>query len=507
MSMPLPTPTARRIACASALLVIGSLAPAALSPLGERAACAASAEENAAIGKVALLNRQAIEEYRKLNFDEAQRLLDQALDLASGAGLTQHPIRARTYVTLGVVTAGGLKRRDVAVRLFRKALQIQPEILLSPELATPEVQAAFDDAVRGLVTEPRIERLPSELLVHEPVTAGTRGDPITIAVTPDEELHAERVMLAYRAAGSSAFSKIRMQRQSDGVFEAIIPAPATAGSDVAYYIEARDLDDKLVAARGSPIAPMMIALAARPPGASPAPAETALPVAALDSADASAAPAAAPVADVSRAPARPPARVERRFLVALLAGSGGGWSSGTAEASGYPLGGTKLGWSTLGQLVPQVGYLASSRFMVSAWGRFQLVRGAGDYHTPPGSSQCAGDGNCSAARGAFAGFASATWFAAADDDVIRPYLSLSIGGGQIRQVVHVASGKGDCGADRQQATCADTAALGPFLAGPGIGFHVRIGRATRLILAVQSIFGAPRFGAAIDADAGVAILF
>ncbi len=504
MSLPTRT-TARPLACAALLWLIGSIAPGA-SPLREGAAYAASGEENAAIGKITLLNREAIEEYRKLNFDEAQRLLDQALDLAANAGLTQHPLRARTYVTLGVVTAGGLKRRDVAVRLFRKALQIQPEIQLSPELATPDVQAAFDEAVRGLGNEPRVERLPGELLVHEPVVAGTRGDPITIAVTPDEGLHAERVMLAYRAAGSSAFSKVKMQRQSDGVFEAIIPAPATAGSDVAYYIEARDLDDKLVAARGSPIAPMMIALAPRPPGASPAPVDTAPSDAATESSAASAAPEAGPAVAVSRAAASP-ARAEPRFLVALLAGSGGGWASGTAEASGYPLRGTKLGWSTLGQLVPQVGYLVSSRFMVSAWGRFQLVRGAGDYRTPAGSAQCGGDGTCSAARGAFAGFVSATWFSGGGGDAFRPYLSLSAGGGRIRQVVHVASGNGDCGADRQQATCTDTAALGPFLAGPGIGFHVRLARAARLIVTVQSIFGAPRFAADIDADAGIAIVF
>ncbi len=470
-----------------------------IAPLGERTARAASAEENAAVGKIALLNREAIEEYRKLNFDEAQRLLDQALDLASGAGLTQHPIRARTYVTLGVVTAGGLKRRDVAVRLFRKALEIQPEIMLSPDLATPDVQAAFDEAVRGLGNEPKLERLPSELLVHEPVTAGTRGDPITIAVTPDEELHAERVMLAYRAAGSSAFSKIKMQKQNDGVFEALIPAPATAGSDVAYYIEARDLDDKLVSARGSPIAPMVIALAPRPADENPAPSET-VPAVATE-------PAQAPTVVVERAPEAAPARARRRWLVALLVGSGGGWSSGTAETSGYPLGGTKLGWSTLGQVVPQVGFLVSPRFMVSAWARFQLVRGAADFHTPAGSSQCGGDGTCAAARGAFAGFVSATWFSGADDSVFRPYLSMSVGAGQIRQVVHVASANGDCGADRTQATCNDTAALGPLLGGPGIGFHVRLARTVRLVLALQSIFGAPRFAADIDANAGVAVLF
>jgi hypothetical protein len=483
------------------LLVLGFIAP-----VGARPAQAATVEENAAIGKITLLNREAIEEYRKLNFDEAQRLLDQALDLAANAGLTQHPIRARTYVTLGVVSAGGLKRRDVAVRLFRKALQIQPEITLSPELATPDVQAAFDEAVRGLGNEPKVERLPSELLVHEPVTAGTRGDPITIAVTPDEGLHAERLMLAYRATGSSAFSKIKMQRQSDGVFEATIPAPATAGREVAYYIEVRDLDDKLVAARGSPIAPMVIALAPRPLGATPALVDSAPEAAVTDGAAASASPVAAPAAAVSRAPAAP-ARAQPRFLVALLAGSGGGWSSGTAETSGYSLGSTKLGWSTLGQIAPEVGFLLSPRFMVSAWGRLQLVRGASDYHTPAGSMQCGGDEVCRSARGAFAGFVRATWFSAGDEDAFRPFLSLSVGGGQIRQVVRVTSANGDCGADRQQATCADTAAQGPFLAGPGIGFHVRLARMVRLIVAVQSIFGAPHFTADVDADLGIGVTF
>ncbi len=472
-------------------------------PVLPHAAHAATVEENAAIGKITLLNRQAIEEYRKLNFDEAQRLLDQALDLAASAGLTQHPIRARTYATLGVVTSGGLKRRDIAVRLFRKALQIQPEMQLSAELATPEVQAAFDEAVRGLGSEPKVERSPSELLVHEPVTAGNRGDAITIAVTPDEGLHADRLTLAYRPIGAAAFSKIKMQRQSDGVFEATIPAPATSGSQVAYYIEARDLDDKLVSARGSPIAPMVIALAERAPGPAAVgvgvgvPADDAAPVAAASS---------TPDASLARAP-EPPARAEPRLLFALLAGSGGGWSSGTAEATGYSIGGTKLGWSKLGHLTPQIGYLVTPRFLLSAWGRLQLVRGASDYVTPSGSSQCGGDGACSAARGAFAGFASATWFASGDDDAFRPYLSLSVGGGQVREVVRVTSGKTDCGADRQQATCVDTAALGPFLAGPGIGFHLRVARAARLILAVQAIVGAPHFGVDLDANLGVALLF
>ncbi len=156
--------------------------------------------------------------------------------------------------------------------------------------------------------------------------------------------------------------------------------------------------------------------------------------------------------------------------------------------------------------MPQVGYLVSPRFMLSAWGRFQLVRGADDYHTPAGSTQCGATVSARPRAGPSPASRARPGSRRSDHDVFRPYLSLSIGGGQIRQVVHVTSGNGDCGADRQQATCADTAALGPFLAGPGIGFHVRVARAVRLIFAVQSIFGAPRFAADIDADVGVAVV-
>ena len=80
------------------------------------------------------------------------RLLNEALDQSERAGLTQHPIRARTFVTLGIVSLGGFKQRDQAVKYFRKALQIQPEVRLSPGLANPDIQAAFDEAIAGLST-------------------------------------------------------------------------------------------------------------------------------------------------------------------------------------------------------------------------------------------------------------------------------------------------------------------------------------------------------------------
>src|SRR3954469_4502407 len=99
--------------------------------------------DSATVGKITLLNRKAVDAYQHLEFDTALRILNEALELSDTPALKQHPSRARTYVTLGIVTLGGLKQREPALRYFRKALQIQPEVRLSPGLANPEIQGAF----------------------------------------------------------------------------------------------------------------------------------------------------------------------------------------------------------------------------------------------------------------------------------------------------------------------------------------------------------------------------
>jgi len=72
--------------------------------------------DSAVVGKITLLNRKAVDAYQHLEFETAVRLLNEALELSERSGLTMHPIRARTFVTLGIVTLGGLKQRDQAVK-------------------------------------------------------------------------------------------------------------------------------------------------------------------------------------------------------------------------------------------------------------------------------------------------------------------------------------------------------------------------------------------------------
>src|SRR5262252_9878234 len=146
----------------------------------------ALAQDSATIGKITLLNRKAVDAYQHLEFETAMRILNEALDQSERAGLTEHPIRARTFVTLGIVSLGGFKQRDQAVKYFRKALQIQPEVRLSPGLANPEIQAAFDEAIATLGTGSDLP--PEKALVHEPARTGQVAKPVAITVMPDKDL-------------------------------------------------------------------------------------------------------------------------------------------------------------------------------------------------------------------------------------------------------------------------------------------------------------------------------
>jgi hypothetical protein len=107
----------------------------------------AAADEAAAVNKVTNLNRRALEAYGKQDYETAKALLKEALELCASAGLDKHAIRARTHIHFGVVAIVGFQQREVGLKQFRKALEVQPDIKLTKQLVTPELQDAFEEAV------------------------------------------------------------------------------------------------------------------------------------------------------------------------------------------------------------------------------------------------------------------------------------------------------------------------------------------------------------------------
>ena len=104
------------------------------------------------------LNKQALDAYDNLNFDQSKGFLEQALAQADSSGLAKDGLAARTHLNLGLVMIAGFQRHDEAVEQFKMALHIQPAITPTPGLFNPEVQAAFDEAKASV----RAETRPSE---------------------------------------------------------------------------------------------------------------------------------------------------------------------------------------------------------------------------------------------------------------------------------------------------------------------------------------------------------
>ena len=111
------------------------------------ASAANPAGDPAAVKKVTDLNKKALDAYNQQDYDTARNLLKEALELCDSAGLQQHPITARTHVHFGVVAIVGFKNREVGLKQFKKALEIEPDIKLTKSLVTPELQDAFEEAV------------------------------------------------------------------------------------------------------------------------------------------------------------------------------------------------------------------------------------------------------------------------------------------------------------------------------------------------------------------------
>jgi tetratricopeptide (TPR) repeat protein len=462
----------------------------------------ARAQSDEAIDKVTKMNKKAVEEYENLNFEEARKILKEALDYCSQNGLDKHPIKARTHIHLGVVILAGFKQREVAIKQFRKALELQPDIKLTKSLANPEIQEAFDEAAAGAGSPEKAEAGDkgekaekggkaekgekaaaggNEALAHDPVSEGTQGSAITITARLDAAVASKKVVLAYRPDGASDFLGRVMKEVSPGTYSAEIPASATTGNRVAYYIEAQGADENALAAKGTADDPLVIALKG----------------------------AGAPeVRKSGKGEEGDDDEEGPKWFLGLGVGSGFGWTTGNAEFDNATA--TQAGFkpATLGHLSPEVGYFLRDNLLLSVQLRLQLVTGLPDFRltdTPENHNQCGGDLKCSPATNAVSAFAKLTYLFG--EESFHPYLSLAVGGGQIRHVANFPDVK-SCGPNANSTdACSSSVVAGPIFVGPGVGFMFNASDNFAFTLGVNTQLGFPKFTFNLDLNAGVAVEF
>ena len=439
----------------------------------------AQGEDSAALEKVTKLNKKAVDEYQNLNFEESRKALKAAIDICAQSGLENHPVTARTYIHLGIVTFTGFKQREEAVKQFRKALEIQADIKLDKILATPEVQEVFDEAVAAIKADskpPEPAAKPADSVEHTPVTRSPQGAAIVIKATVDPSVGAKKVLLSFSADGSDDFGEKEMKEDppGSGFYVGEIPSSATQGAVVGYYIEAYGENDQVLGSKGTEQRTLKITMTG---------------------------PGGQPLGKVKKPPTDDETDGPSLFF-GLGMGSGVGWASGNGEVNSTsvvdPAG---FAPSKLLHFSPEIGYFLSPELLLSVQFRFQLISGANEFHSA-NAMEC-GDGICSPGTYAFAGLAKISYLFGEGD--FRTFVS-GIGGlGTIRHVAEFLSQE-NCGPTGDQ-TCIDTVPSGPVFVGAGAGVLYNLTPAFALTLGTNALLGFTRFTFHIDLNAGVAVLF
>jgi len=328
----------------------------------------AEAQDSDPVQKVVELNKKALAAFADLNLDEAIKLLKEALEVCETQQLEKHPAAARTHVHLGAVYVAGLRQRDNGMEEFKKALRIDPNIKITKTLLNPEVQSAFTEASMDVSEESagqgsapaaanpepspaRPTASAESAILHTPATEGVAGQPIPIRAQVPASLGAERVVLAYRPDGVTNFFRREMDRVQDSDwYQTEIPAEATNGASIAYYILAQDAQGLPVGHNGTETQPHIVDLGGG--SASGGIINGVNPEVAADQAGAQGGPESEGLS----------------LWVALTAGTGFGYYSGTPEANrtddgGKSLKGSGIAMSQLVQISPEVGYFYSDSLL------------------------------------------------------------------------------------------------------------------------------------------------
>ncbi len=456
------------------------------------------------VAKITQMNKDAVAAYQAQKFEDARKLLKQGLDLADSAGLQQHPITARTHIHMGIVLIGGFKQRDLGIKQFKKALEIESTINLTKALVTPEMTDAFNEAKAGGAASPpatppppppappateepetpaepatpppappAAEEPPSGI-IHEAIPAGKKGSAISITAGVAPDLKFDKIVLAYRPDGAGDFLGREMKEVSEGKYGAEIPTTATLGDSVAYYIEADDADGNAVANKGSAESPLVINLGGKAAVKNPG-----------------------EEGNGEEEEEEP----DHQYYVGLMLGSGFGWATGPGDTnhdvSIQPAG---IAPATLLHVAPEFGYWLTSSLMLSVQLRYQIITGTVDPYF--------NGKDFKTANYAFAAFAKATWKFGDDDSSFHPFFSLAAGGGYIRHVVTLKPTRAptQCGPMMNQ-DCVDTIKGGPILAGPGGGIFYDLTDNISLVGQANAVLGFWDFTFNLDINVGVAYQF
>lgn len=442
--------------------------------------------------------KEAMEKFDFLEYEEAKKLLGQALAIAKKGKLDKDPITAQIHVRVGIVYAAGLKDTDAAKVAFAAAVELDPRVQIEAAYKTPELQRLLEDArggagkgkpaVGGGEAEPASGGdgpCTATGIEHTVIDTAPAGAALTIEAQVGADVQAAKVAILYRAKGATDFTEVKMTRSSGCTYAGSIPAAAFGGDVVHYYVAAYNKAGKAVASRGSSGAPNIIEVSGGSAAVSTDGADSENP---FDEGGARKPGGGAAGGDGGTVEGGVTVSAKTpTIFVAVAGGAGGGYVSGKTEQAGSDV---KCCFAPgLLHLLPEIGFYLNPQMTVSVAGRIGFPIGANI------------DGHATTAPAALVRMRYA--FGETGNGV---QVSGSLGGGIIRNTIKLRE------ANPEMDT--DIAAIGPLLAGFGAGYIAPLGGPVKLTAEVSTLAAVPvvdelgsakvlNFGLQVDVNIGL----
>ena len=275
----IPTPTKRfrrGLIVQLMTLLLGLLLaiPASAQP---KADAPAEQPANPGLSQIQTLNGEAVTAFKGYSFKKGVQKLHQALELARTNKLENDPKLAPTYVLLAMGVIAGRDDLYRGLHYFVHGLRLKKRVGMPRSLVTPQILRVYRSAKKAIAAigdPPQIklalytERVQTALdtvrkdargLVHEPVDEAKFKLPIPLTAVAGVDIRATKFYLYFRAAGKVKYDRLPM-KLSRGAYRAAIPAKATKGRYVHYYIEARDQRGRVAASNGSERSPNVVTI-------------------------------------------------------------------------------------------------------------------------------------------------------------------------------------------------------------------------------------------------------
>jgi hypothetical protein len=193
-----------------------------------------------------------------------------ATDYATGAARLQKALRACGLTKCSAGTRA-LLLRDMGTMLFRNgdvgaarkawldALKLQSDVALNPDYDTPDLHAAFDEAKNDASTPPAEGGAPqpSGDFAHTPAAEQKAGTALPVYVEYPGSSSVARVIVKYKGAGASEWSRVQLKRVGSG-WGGDIPCGDVIRGTMRYWIQGFDEGNDPIASSGDPKHPYTV---------------------------------------------------------------------------------------------------------------------------------------------------------------------------------------------------------------------------------------------------------